>query len=110
MCGRSEWAWRASGVSVGAAVTSFLCDFGYVNEGCGGTRFTVTVSAAAALMMRQAHRIASVILLNHHPQQLRDPIRRDVDVLAGLRAEAIVPILRSLVVACMYEFTESLCP
>ena len=73
MCGRSEWAWRASGVSVGAAVTSFLCDFGYVNEGCGGTRFTVTVSAAAALMMRQAHRIASVILLNHHPQQLRGP-------------------------------------
>ena len=67
MCGRSEWVWRASGVCAGAAVTSFPCDFGYVDEGCGRTRFTVTVSAAAALMTRQSHRIASVILFAVQP-------------------------------------------
>jgi hypothetical protein len=48
-----------------------------------------------------------VILLNHHPQQIRDPIRGDVDVLAGLRAEAIVPILGGQEIARVYEFTES---
>jgi hypothetical protein len=50
----------------------------------------------------------SVVLFDHHRQQLRDPIRRYVDVLAGLRAEAIVPIFRRPVIAIVYEFTEPL--
>ena len=50
----------------------------------------------------------SVVLFDHHRQQLRDPIRRYVDVLSGLRAEAIVPIFRRPVIAIVYEFTEPL--
>jgi len=108
MCGRSEWVWRASGVCAGAAVTSFPCDVGYVNEGCGRTRFTVTAGAAAALMTRQSHRIASVILFDHRPRQLRYAICSYVDVLARLHADNVVPVLRVRVVAFVLEFGTSL--
>ena len=50
----------------------------------------------------------SVVLLNHHAQQLRDPVRSHVDVLTRLRAEAVVPVLRVRVIAIVYELTESL--
>jgi len=42
---------------------------------------------------------SSIVLFNHHPQQLRNPVRRDVDVLTRLSAEAVVPILRRQVIA-----------
>src|SRR6185369_11403828 len=35
----------------------------------------------------------SIVLFNHQSQQLRNAVRRHIGVLAGLRAEAVVPIL-----------------
>src|SRR5262245_862243 len=49
---------------------------------------------------------SSVVLFDHHPQQLRDAVDRHVDVLTGLGAEAIVPALGRQVIAIVYEFTE----
>lgn len=54
-----------------------------------------------------AHR-APVVLFDHHPQQLRDPIRGHIDALPGLRAEVVIPHRGIGVKPVGFEFRESL--